>query len=482
MQAIGGRGDEAVVIQRGENGVGKGRAAARIGLLRRGLEVRFHIGELHVELRLGEAILFGPAHFLRCRGERACPFAVLRSERDRGAERRVAKIVGAHAAAHDDAVGLRSNALDPAIERADGERVNERFGTLGLRVRRAFPGAEIADRGGIGNVRVGEHFDFGRTVQIDRSEVQRRTRGAFTLPVAEPLADLRLHRLHVEIADHDQRGVFGAIIALPQRLQPRCWRVLQHIGGADRQTAGIGCIGCDESQLILHIAQPHAVAGAHFAHDDPALTVHRAWIEGEIARHFAHEHHGDVHGFLVGLGQIELVDGLFEPGRRVGVRTEGQAVALQNGDHLALGHVLRSVERHMLDEVGEALFLIGLGDRAEVDRHADRSAVLGRVVLLNGVFHAVGQHAEGDRRIGRHIGQRCAPAGCAILAYEHLVLGARLLLRGGGGGLCGLGSDRLRGKQGKRQQRTGTKKARFYGGCHGDTKPFAETRSFGAGL
>ena len=121
---------------------------------------------------------------------------------------------------------------------------------------------------------------------------------------------------------------------------------------------------------------------------------------------------------------------MFEPGRGVGVRAEGQAVALQNLHHLALGHVLGAVERHMLDKMGQPLLGIAFGDRSEIDMHADGRAVFGRFIVLDGVFHAIGQDAVGYRRIGHDVGLRHAPAGG--LRCGAALRGGRLRCRRGG--------------------------------------------------
>jgi hypothetical protein len=78
--------------------------------------------------------------------------------------------------------------------------------------------------------------------------------------------------------------------------------------------------------------------------------------------------------------QVELVERDVEVGRGVGVGAERQPLALEQLDHLALGHVGRAVERHVLDEVRVAELLVGLGDRAGVDPELHHRGALGGAV------------------------------------------------------------------------------------------------------
>ena len=67
-----------------------------------------------------------------------------------------------------------------------------------------------------------------------------------------------------------------------------------------------------------------------------------------------------------------------EAGLGIGVGAEGEALPLEDAHHLAFGDIGGAVERHMLDEVGEALLVVVLGERAELEVEADRGGALGR--------------------------------------------------------------------------------------------------------
>ena len=90
------------------------------------------------------------------------------------------------------------------------------------------------------------------------------------------------------------------------------------------------------------------------------------------------------------LRQVEHIDGAVEAGDGVGVRPEFQAQPLQRFDELAFRDMVRFVERHMFDEVGEAALLVAFADRAESEAQPDRRRALGRRVAHHRIFHAVG--------------------------------------------------------------------------------------------
>ena len=77
----------------------------------------------------------------------------------------------------------------------------------------------------------------------------------------------------------------------------------------------------------------------------------------------------------------------------------------QDLDHLAVGHVVRAVEGHVLQEVGQALLGVALLQRAGVEAQAQRRLAAGRGVLHDHIAHAVGQRRRSawpDRAAGRH--------------------------------------------------------------------------------
>ena len=72
-----------------------------------------------------------------------------------------------------------------------------------------------------------------------------------------------------------------------------------------------------------------------------------------------------------------------------------------NVDQVLLGEVLAAVERHVLDEVGEAELVGVLDDRPDVDDQPELGALVGRAFCADVVAQAVRQVADRDARIDR---------------------------------------------------------------------------------
>ena len=96
---------------------------------------------------------------------------------------------------------------------------------------------------------------------------------------------------------------------------------------------------------------------------------------------------------------LQLEDGLVEAGVRVDVRAEAHADRLHERDDPLIREVLRAVERHVLDHVGEPALVLVLEDRAGADDEPELGAVARRLVGADVIAQAVRQRADGDPRI-----------------------------------------------------------------------------------
>src|SRR3546814_13326136 len=81
-------------------------------------------------------------------------------------------------------------------------------------------------------------------------------------------------------------------------------------------------------------------------------------------------------------------------------------------DHLALGHMGRTVERHMFEEMGEAALVFGFGEAADVEAHTDDDAVFGRAVFDQRILPPVRVQAEDDVSADRTVAPRAPPSPC----------------------------------------------------------------------
>ena len=179
---------------------------------------------------------------------------------------------------------------------------------------------------------------------------------------------------------------------------------MQDIDLADRMAGRHPLAWKLEAEALLEHAIGRTVAGAFLRKHHAAFAVDGALANRQFGGHFAQQLQRGVDGVFVGLRQVELVDGLVEVGGRVGVGAEGQAVAFQDLDHLALGHGLGAVEGHVLQEVGETLLGVGFHQRAGVEAQAQRRLAGRDRLAVDGVAHAVGQRAETGVRVSADIG------------------------------------------------------------------------------
>ena len=69
-------------------------------------------------------------------------------------------------------------------------------------------------------------------------------------------------------------------------------------------------------------------------------------------------------------------------------------MALQDLDHLALGHVFGAIKGHVLKKMRQALLGIGFHERSRIESEADRGLAGGGGVFAQGIAHAIVQRAE----------------------------------------------------------------------------------------
>jgi hypothetical protein len=254
--------------------------------------------------------------------------------------------------------------------------------------------------------------DFGpallRAIDLALVRPGRDGRG---LPAGEAGLDRGFDGIGIEIADHDQRGVGGNVVPRPERAQRIGGGGIERGHGADRQPGGIGGVGVEEGKLVFEIGPLVTLPVAQFRQDHAAFARHGFGREGQLARGLAHQHQRGIEQGGIGAWQIEHVERLFEPGLRVGVRAERQAVAFEQADHLAFGNVGAAVEGHVFDEMGKAAFLRAFVQRSGSHVHPHQRGAGGRGVAPDHIAHAVGQLAEAIAGFGREIALLEGPIG-----------------------------------------------------------------------
>ena len=226
----------------------------------------------------------------------------------------------------------------------------------------------------------------------------KRTRAIGLGHGGKDVAQASLHGLHVEVAHHDDSLKVGAVPSMVEvayglarhfrHLLRRRYDVVAHIARPFQQRV---------APLQLHAAL-WGVAHLYLLHDDGALLVYLFRVERQGARPVAHDPCARVEeGGLTGRHARETVDGLVFRCRGVDVVTVHHAMPLQRLHHALAGEMLGALKGHVLNEVGHAILLWLLGQRADVVHQREDGLTRHFGVALYIVGHAIGQLADDIR-------------------------------------------------------------------------------------
>jgi hypothetical protein len=297
----------------------------------------------------------------------------------------------------------------PPLHRANPEHQHVVRTPLRTRVNIGREGRKRIDRNRIPAIAMDE--DRGRRLTQGRLIAAIRFAACLALPrpVAETRNDLLLHRIEIEVAHDQQRSALWPVVTLIEAHHLLARGRLQHFGLTDRHTARHRRTGQQEIQLLLAAPALEVIATPPFGQHHTAFAINGGGIEGQLARRLAQQEEALVHQPVRRIRKFEAICREVLPGRGVGVSAEGKTQALEYPHHLAFGHVARSVERHVLDEVRKPLLGVGFIERAECNREADRHGRRGKSVVPKRIAHAVGQRAEAHGRIRRDVARLMRP-------------------------------------------------------------------------
>ena len=222
--------------------------------------------------------------------------------------------------------------------------------------------------------------------------------------------------LGVQIADDDDRLVVGAVPFLVEALQRVVLEALQPVEVTD-QVAVLVARALAQSLQQLHRRTPRsAVARAQLLHDDAALGVDLLGPERDEVRPVVQDQHGRVDDSLARGRDVRNVVNRLVPARTgVEVVAEFHADGLQVLDELFSGEVLRAVEGHVFEEVGQTLLVVLLLDGAHVVQDVEVGLPLGLFVVPDVVGQSVVEPARADllvRRYRLHRIELCHCAAC----------------------------------------------------------------------
>ena len=243
------------------------------------------------------------------------------------------------------------------------------------------------DQGGVGHG--GRRNEAGPRIAPDRKR-------------GEPGPDHGGDRVGVEIADgHDGHEVR----TVPVAIEPGEGFVregLERLLVTDRKPHRIARAGEQDRELLVEHPRFRAQAQAPFLHHHAPLPVDLLRLEGDPGGPVLENvQRPREHARRIGR-DLELVDGLVERRARVEMRPEAHPQALDEIDQRLLREALRSVERHVLDEMRQAALVIVLEHRAGIDHEPELGAMLGIPIGAHVPGEAVVEPALAHRGIERN--------------------------------------------------------------------------------
>ena len=379
------------------------------------------IGALHLthevllgalEFPLGESVACGLLHLGVDGLHAACELSVLgHGGEHRGVERRddADHVARAHAGTEEGSVGLHGDLLQAGIF----HRAHVGFGNVDdlgsylvvhlLGQSRALDEDLYARTLHFG---VGEDADDGLLVVGHHDDLLLRGIGGRCGDVGHHLLQTGFGGFGIQITDDDDRLVVGTVPLVVETLQGIVLEALQSVEIAD-QVAVLVAGSLAESLQELHRRAPRgAVARAELLHDDAALGVDLFGLQRDEVRPVVQDEHCGVDDSLArGRHVGDVVDGVVPARSGVEVVSELHADGLQILDELLSGEVLRAVEGHVLEEVGQTLLVVLLLDGAHVVENVEIRLPLGLFVMTDVVGHPVLEFARahlGVRRYGLH--------------------------------------------------------------------------------
>ena len=135
----------------------------------------------------------------------------------------------------------------------------------------------------------------------------------------------------------------------------------------DRDPLCVLRVGEQRRQLFVEHARVGALPATPFLDDDAPLLVDLLRFEGHTVRPVFENLEGRLHDLGRVGGDGEFVDGLIKAGVGVEVGADTQTDTFEIVPQFLFGEVSCAVERHVLDEMGQPLLLVGLQDRPYVE-------------------------------------------------------------------------------------------------------------------
>ena len=217
--------------------------------------------------------------------------------------------------------------------------------------------------------------------------------------VAEHRLDFLLHRIHINVTNHDNGLQIRTVPIVIEILDHLVIKSLQNVKLTDGHTIGVAGILHEDRPVLL----AHTVVGTEtetvFLDDDTALFINFLVVIKQTSGPATEDLEAEVD--VVGIVERhgDHIDRLVEAGVGVEVGTEHHTLAAQVVNHAVARETFDTVEGHVLGEVRQALLIVVLLVGAGVHGETELHTVLRIRVFTNVVGQAVVQLANGHIRI-----------------------------------------------------------------------------------
>ncbi len=242
---------------------------------------------------------------------------------------------------------------------------------------------------------------------LDDGQVLLRLRVLAFRDHGENLLDLGLGAVHVHVTD-DYDGLHVRMV--PGRVEVvEALRLegLQAFLLADERAAFHLGAGEPVGEGTLHRTPRGVAALAALLDDDTALLVDLGRVVVHEVGVVAQDHQAGVHDAgTFDRDVVEHVLGLFETGGGIDVRAEFSTDGTEVVQDGLVREVLRAVEAHVLEEVGETVLVRGFLDGAHIGSEVELGTSGGELVVADVIGQSVVQMAHTDGRIVGEGGHR----------------------------------------------------------------------------
>ncbi len=237
----------------------------------------------------------------------------------------------------------------------------------------------------------------------------------------------------VELADHDQNHPLRPVPGIVKLTQTGLIEGQNRLLPADRKTARRQGSRQFESERGLGGSVIRRIARSFLGKDDFLLFFYLVGKEqrpfGVVPQHPQRLGHAP----RIPFGEQHIVDGLGKTGVRIGVRAEPHADPLEVFDQLIRFETGGAVEKHMFQEMRDALLFFIFAQRSGLNVQVHADTVRGGLVLSQNIAEPIGETAQnqigGDLQIGgvmrpiRFLNQRqrrrLRPGGQGCAADDH---------------------------------------------------------------